>query len=348
MRRAVLALGAMIPLALVAESWCVLWLLSVKQALAPAEILFLVSLHLVAAVCSAEGLRLRFPPGSNEGRGAWRMGLSLSLLLPVFGLAITVVLTARPPPVDDDTEADEDLSPMEHRTVLAEAQRRAEAGLETADLSVETLGDSLKDANKDRRLGAVEALRKMESKEAVQLLNRSLENTIFEVRYHVVEALARIDEKYSQRIAAATEAVAQDPSPDNHRILGEVYHEFASMEMEDPSIQEHLYRSAAGTLKRSILPGFPTPIGVRVKLGYCYERLGRLDEALEKYQSVVDEIPMQTEALLGIARLQFRQAQLGPLAATCRRIMDLKVSLEDHDASAAVTYWGRRSTGEGG
>ena len=190
MKRTLISLAALIPLSLVAEGWTVLTLLTIRRALEPAEIIFLVCLHLVAAMCAAEGLRLRYAPGTPEGAGAWRAGLVFSLLLPVFGLAITAVLAARPTrSVALDT--DDTLSPMEYRTVQAEAERRAEAELETADLSVEALGDSLKDADKDRRLGAVEALRNMESKEAVELLGKSLENTIFEVRYHAVEALSK-------------------------------------------------------------------------------------------------------------------------------------------------------------
>ena len=344
MKRTLISLAALVALALLAEAWTVLTLVSIRHALEPAELIFLVSLHLVAAVCAAEGLRLRYPAGSSEGAGAWSTGLVLSLLLPVFGLVITAVLAARPTRTVALEELDT-LSPMEYRTVQAEAERRAEAELETADMSVEALGDSLKDSDKGRRLGAVEALRNMESKEAVALLSKSRENTVFEVRYHAVEALSRINEKYSQRIAVATRAVEEDPSPEKYRVLGEVYHEFASMEMEDPSIQEHLYRSAVATLSKSILPGFPTPIGVRVKLAWCHEQLGNLDEAMEKYQSVVDEIPVQTESLLGIARLQFRQARFGPLAATCRRILELGVSLSEQEAAAAVTLWGERPRG---
>ena len=344
MKRTLISLAGLMPLALLAEAWTVLSLLSMRHALEPAEIIFLVSLHLISAVIGAEGLRLRYAAGTPEATGAWRVALVLGLLLPVFGLMITAVLAIRPSRTMA-LEQEDTISPMEYRTVQAEAERRAEAELETADLSVEALGDSLKDPDKGRRLGAVEALRNMESKEAVELLGKSLENTVFEVRYHAVEALSRINEKYSQRIAVATRAVEEDPSPEKYRVLGEVYHEFASMEMEDPSIQEHLYRSAVATLSKSILPGFPTPIGVRVKLAWCHEQLGNLDEAMEKYQSVVDEIPVQTESLLGIARLQFRQARFGPLAATCRRILELGVSLSEQEAAAAVTLWGERPRG---
>ena len=347
MRRTALALAVALPLALLTEAWALLTLLSVDRALEPAELIFILGLHLVSAVSVAEGLRLRYPPATPEGNGAWRMGLVLSLVIPALGLLISVVLLLRPCRAVA-LEEEEALSPMEYRTAQAHAERAAEAELETADGSVEALGDALKDRNKERRLGAVEALRGMENKEAVELLGKSLDNTVFEVRYHAVEALTSLNKKYSQRIAVATDTALKDPSPSNHRVLGEVYHEYASLEMEDPSIQQHLLRCALENLERSILPGFPTPVGTRVKLGWCHEQLGELDRALEKYQSVVDEIPYQAEALLGIARLQFRQARFGPLAATCRRILELGVSLEEADAMTAVSYWAKEpDNGEG-
>jgi tetratricopeptide (TPR) repeat protein len=337
--RALLSLLLVLPLALVAEAAALLALLAASGPLEGARIGTMVGLHLFAATLAGEGARLRYPLGEPSAHGAWRLGLGLSLLLPGFGLLLVVVLMLRPPRVVRVKE-DDFVSPMEFRKQQAEAELAAEAQKGTAGVSIETIGDALKDQDKLKRLGAVEALRALQNKEAVELLGRSLKNTVFEVRYHAVEALAGINKKYSERIAKATAALERDPGPRSERALGETYYEYASLEMEEPSIQQHLYRNAVEHLRRSLLPGEPPDPEVLLKCALSLERLGEVEAAWRSFKQTLAAFPRSSGALLGLARLQFQRAEFDQLRETCRALRALdEPALQEAQLSSVLTLW---------
>ena len=328
MIRALLGIFVVLPLAAAAEVMALVYLLSVPGSLSWPQMVILAGLHLFASVAAAEGLGLRFA-GSGKGRssGAWQLGLVQSLFLPGFGVLLTCVMILRPPRTVM-VKMDDMQSPMEFRKQQAEAELAAEADKGVAGVNVEAIGDALKDKDKAKRLGAVAALQAIENKQAVELLGNSIENTVFEVRYHAVEALSTINKKYSQRIADATLDVEDDPSPANHGKLGEVYHEFASLEMEDPSIQAHLFRNAVEHLRLAV-EGGAQDAALQLKLGDSLENSGEHAEARQIYDTVLQYDPRSMEALLGIARLQYRLAHFDDLPVTCRQIL----SIDPHGVS---------------
>jgi tetratricopeptide (TPR) repeat protein len=337
MARRILSLIAL-PISLAAELLALLLLLLAEDSLAGLEILSLLGLHLFASVVMAESLRLSFPAGARQAGVAWQLGLSLSLLLPGFGPLLTAVLVARPPrpPV---AKSDDFISPMEYRKQQAEAELAAEAHKGHAGVQVEALTDALKDQDKAKRLGAVEALRSLENKQAVELLGRSLKNTVFEVRYHAVEALAAINKKYSSQIAEAIKLAEREPGPRSHGNLGAVYFEYARLEMEDPSIQQHLFRNAAHNLRMALPPDGTAPPDLLNKLAVCMEELGEYDEARKTFRAALAVDPDSMEALLGTARLQFRQAQFEQLPQTCRRILNQGADKISQEYINVVALW---------
>jgi tetratricopeptide (TPR) repeat protein len=337
MARTLLATLLCLPLALASEAAAALELLLADGPLGVPEIVACAGLHLFASVVIAEGLRLRYPAGAQSAATAWRTGLGLSLLLPLYGLVVTAVLILRTPRVTRTKLEDISPSPMEHRKQQAEAELAAEAAKGRAGANVEAIGEALKDTDKAKRLGAVEALRALQNKQAIGLLNKSLRNTVFEVRYHAVEALAGISKKYSERIARATAALEGDPSPANHEALGSIYYEYATLEMEEPSIQLHLYRNALEHLRNAFGPQ-PGP-AVLVRAALCLERLGEADAAWRAYKDVLAVRPESPEALLGVARLQYDRGQFDQLRDTCRRLLDIPDATLDDPTSSVLTLW---------
>ena len=327
--RSLVALLLWLPAALAAEGVALLVLMLAEGPLDARELVAVLGCHVFASAAAGEALSLRYRRDDPGAPGAWRLGLALPLLLPGFGLLVTAVLALRPPR-SVRVRLDDFISPMEQRKKQAEAELAEEAGHDRADVNVEAIGDALKDQDKAKRLGAVEALRVLQNKQAVELLNKSLKNTVFEVRYHAVEALAGINKKYSERIAKATSLLERDPSPERERTLGEVYYEYAALEMEEASIQHHLYRNAAQHLGAS-LQGVaqPDPV-VLVKTATCLERLGEVEQAFHAFRRALEQEPGSFEALLGIARLHFQRGEYDQLRDTCRRILDLGVPTSEY------------------
>jgi len=334
--RHALALLLLLPLALVAESGSLLLLVTLGGPLHGTELIALGGLHLFSAVVAGEALRLRYQDTDPGQAGAWRLGLGLSLLLPGFGVLVTAVLVIRTPRTVR-VKVDDFVSPMEDRRRQAEAERAAEANQSKVDVNVETIGDALNDDDKVKRLGAVEALRALENKQAVAMLDQSLDNSVFEVRYHAVEALAGIGKKHSERVAAATAVAERQGTPEAFRALGEVYFDYATLEMEEPAIQQHLYRHALENLRRGIHPGRPGAPEVLQKIGMAQEGLGELEAARQSFRAVLEQRPESFEALLGLARVQYLSGEFAELRETCRRLLELPAG--DPQVSPVLLLW---------
>ncbi|MCK5799575.1 MAG: HEAT repeat domain-containing protein [Deltaproteobacteria bacterium] len=333
--RSLLAIGALF-VALIAEFLALIQLV-LHPTMGLDHLFAILGLHVFASLTIGEGLKLRIPKNHPSGLGAWRIGFYLVFFLPMFGILLGVILTFRPPKVAMQLQ-DDFLSPMEYRKQQAEAELADEAALGHVSADVETVADALKDEDKAKRLGAVEALREMGDKQAVELLSQSLNNTIFEVRFHAVEALAGINQKFSKQIATATQAVERDPSPDNHLILANVYYDYASLEMEEESIQQHLYRNASSSY-RQFLSQKSDPEAM-MKASSCLDRLGERDEALAGYKNVLTADPNNFSANLGIARAQFGAGQFQQLRETCRRILDLTLDRPpERDIAEVLVMW---------
>ncbi len=326
--RTLLAFALVLPLALGAEIVALLELVLAPR-LDGLHGLALVGLHLFSAVAFAEALTLRYPAEDPGADSAWRLGLVLALGLPLFGALLVAIVVLRPPRTIR-VKLDDLVSPMEYRKQQAEAQLAAEADHGVAGVAVEAIGEALKDQDKDKRLGAVEALRALENREAVAMLGQSLKNTVFEVRFHAVEALAGINKKHSDRIAQATAALERDPTPDNRITLADVYHDYASLEAEEESIQQHLYRSAVNSYREAMSQGAQLDLRRRLQLAAGLVRTGSLQQAWHTYPAALELDPESYQALLGVAKLQFRQGQFDQLRGTCRRMLDLAPSEIEH------------------
>lgn len=307
------------------------------------HLLALLGLHIFASALVGEGLKFRFPADHPGALGAWRTGFFVVFMLPIFGVILGAILIARPPRVAMVLE-DEFLSPMEYRKQQAEAQLAAEAALGHVEADVEIVADALKDEDKAKRLGAVEALREIADKKAVELLGQSLNNTIFEVRFHAVEALAGINQQFSKRIGKANLEIERDPTPERHLTLGEVYYEYASLEMEEDSIQQHLYRKASHAYK-IFLDANPQRTDILFKAAICLENLGELPQALSAYKAVLAANPRDLDANVGIARLHYGAGNFQQLRETCRMILDMKLEkVPEREVAEVLTMWAEGRT----
>ncbi|MCB9556591.1 MAG: HEAT repeat domain-containing protein [Deltaproteobacteria bacterium] len=330
----VLAVVLLIPLAAGLEVWATVASFSLEQA-ASSRGLAIFGLHLGATVTIAEALRMRYRKMPHGRRSAWWIALCLSLALPIFGVFVVALLVIKPPPARSLAD-DVGLSPMEHRKIHAEGALAAEAERGTAGVEVEAIADVLKDRNPAKRLGAVDVLRQQESRQAVDMLQASLENTVFEVRYHAVEALAALSKKYSNRIAEATALVEREPTPENHASLANLYFEYAELGVEEQTIQQQLYGQAAQHFGQA--GADPT---YQLRRAACFDKMSRPEEALFAYQAALKRDANNHAALFGLAQIQYRQGLFDALRQTCRRLLACADLPTEH--RQAVQMWAERT-----
>lgn len=336
MIRSFVVVGGLLLAALAAES-VVLWqLMTADDPLTAREILSLLGLHIFAAATAAESLSRRYSSHVSTNVALWNLGIGLSFCLPVYGLLLNAVLILVKPRLVA-AQPSLAMSPVEYRKHQAEAERAAAQQEEVADTSVEAITDALKDQDKAKRLGAIEALRALGNKKAVSLLHQSLNNTLFEVRYHAVDALSVISKKHAEQISQATAEIQQEPSSDNYRRLGEIYFEYASLEMEESSIQHHLFQQAVEYWRQSLDPQEPTAPEVLLKIAVSLEQLHHWEEAQQTYQTILEDAPEYVEAWLGLARLNYRHAQFEELQEICRHLLSLPQ--RDPQLEEILTFW---------
>ena len=299
----------------------------------------LLGLHLFSSVLAAELFRLRMRHSATLAKSAWRLALVLTLLLPMVGLVMICILILRPPRTPE-TPIEHALSPAEERKISAEGELAREADQQPAGQNIEAIGDALKDSEKAKRLGAVNALRKLENRQAVEMLGLSLQNTLFEVRFHAVEALAGIAQKHSQKIGEMTRVIADDPSEENHGKLGDIYFEYAELSMEEASIQEHLYRNAVIHLRQSVPKRAKMAGGTAMKIGLCALKLDALSDARAALRLAAEDPQFAYQAQLALANIAYRSDNFARLRALTRSLLQHEDLNEEH--RDVLTYWSER------
>lgn len=295
--------------------------------------------HFFASVLLAEALAGRYAKAGTSVRSAWQLGFTLSFTLPVYGAVLTAVLVVRPPR-EMIVKEDGYLSPMEYRAQQAEAELAAEADKGYTGATVDAIKDAIKDEDKAKRLGAVEALRQRANKESVGQLALALKNTVFEVRFNAVEALAGINKKYSDRIGAAEAALDNDPCPENHRAMADVCYEYASMEMEEQSIQDHLWHLVIRHGQQAYAEGHAPDTALLGMVAEAFDHTGESEGARKLYAQMLTQNPGDYRALFGMATMQYREGKFDQLRQTCRRMLDLPEAKQDEEHIEVLVLWG--------
>jgi hypothetical protein len=340
MLREVVAPAALVLVALVAELCALMGVVLASPALQPGRLTMVLAAHLVAAVAIAEAARLRLPRGDPSGLGAWRLGATLAIGLPVYGPLLTILLVVRSPR-PTAAKPDADLSPLQRRQQQAEACRVVHRGIKAAPVAgVDSIREALKDDDKARRLGAVEAARQLDGRRAARLLGGALDNTVVDVRFHAADALSGIGQRLAERVERAREELARKPMAAHHARLADLYDEYASLQAEEAAIRQHFYRRALHHYRQaSACRGSSAQPELVLKVGRCLEALGDGAGALDVYRELERREPGGREALLGRARVQFQQQDYPGLRLTCQQLARLPRAAGRGVEAEAAAFW---------
>ncbi len=295
---------------------------------------FLGACHLAGAVAAAEALRLR-APDPTAARSWHRLGLALALLFPILGALGVAWLVLLPPRPKARTEQGETAEVARARAMDQARARDRDAQVVGAD--VQSIVDALHDPDPALRLGAMDALREMKGPEAVRLLQRSLRNTLFDVRFRAVEALGNISQRYSDDIAAASAKV--DASPDDadaHLTLADLYAEYRSLNVEDSVMQSYLLAQSEVHYRRAVELGRGEK-EVLLKLSQALVELDRHGDARAVLE-LRPELAGDPEVLLARARVEFARGRVEAVRTACRQALRSGRAIPE-ELEPAVHYW---------
>lgn len=303
--------------------------------------------HVASVGWCGEALRLRAMGRDAAGRGSFHaMGLLVGAV-PVFGVVSAALLTLGRLRAPGKAAAQKGLSLEQRRAqamAAAQEERRAEQQV-GADL--DSIVDALKDRDKKVRIAAIEALRGDTSVDAVRVLARSRDNTVFDVRMRAVEGLARIAKQYNDGIAALRASLATDPqSPELHRKLAEQAVTYGGLGLEEPQTNRSFFELAVKHAQAAVELGGDDGRAASLILARAWRQLGQYGRTERVYRELLESDEHDVEALVGVAEAQFLQGNFTDLRSTSRWVLRQAGQRLDTATTFALKFWIRASGGE--
>ncbi|RME75391.1 MAG: hypothetical protein D6776_03345 [Planctomycetota bacterium] len=204
-------------------------------------------------------------------------------------------------------------------------------------LEIEPLADALIYGDPRLRRGAVEALRRLGTPEAVRVLRRALRDPDDEVRTLALAALSAIEGQLSRALQAAEQAVQRAPDdPARYAALGRQHLLYAETGLLDPHTRRRHLELAVTAFGRALERSGERDPELLAVLGRCLLLLHDHERALGFYQRAIEARPDDPELLLGRAQALLRLGQL-ELAA-----LDFRAALErglGPPWAEAAAYW---------
>ena len=298
---------------------------------------FLLAAHVTASVLAAEAMYLRFPGRRVDAGGFYWLGLLLTLLLPVFGVVGVASLVIRPPSRIVSRRQSE--SPEEARAMAMEKVADARRSEQQFGADIESVVDALSDPDPALRLGAMDALRAMQGPEAVRLLQRSLNNTLFDVRFRAVEALGEISQRYSDRISGASAMLERDPhNVEKLLALADLYVEYRGLGVEDEAMQQVMLAMSEKHYRRAVDLGcHERP--VLLKLSKCLVELDQIDDAEHVLTQHRPDLADDPDILVSLAAIHFRRGRVRSLRALCRRALRAGSGALPEETARVLRFW---------
>ena len=294
--------------------------------------------HLGAAAMAAESLRLSsLESGFGGSRSLAATAAFLTLAFPGIGSAVVVYLAYFRPSGRRGYAGKASL-----QTQRAEAAQEAQERKRAAQLvegSVRSVADALKDRSKDVRIAAVESLRGDVSKKAVQFLEQSQMNTVYDVRVRAIDNLNTIRDQCRQKLRDSRGQLQQRGGDLNllfdHAILCK---ETAELGIEDTATSHDLYREARACTAQ-ISTQWPDASEVHFISASVLRALGRYQEAEHEYAAILRSEPTNSEAILGLAEVQFQSRDFSSLRMTCRQLVRAKTGDLDAELTQVLRMW---------
>lgn len=312
-------------------------LYALSASLATEALVGFLGLHLGAAGLAAEALRMSAQRSNFSGqRTLAAAGAFLTIAFPALGsLVVVYLVVARP---EGRRSFSGQASQEEKRARAAQEALERKRAAQQVDSQVHSIADALKDRDKEVRIAAVESLRGEVSQKAVQFLAASQMNTVFDVRVRAIENLNLLRDQFRKNLADSRQQV-QDSQNNLDALLDHAKFclENAELGIEDQTTANSLFQEAHSYASQvsAVWPGRE----VRTISASALRALGRHKEAEFEYVEILKQDRTDTEAILGLAEMQFLRRDFHALRTTCRQIMRVKAGELDADMAPVLRMW---------
>ncbi len=281
---------------------------------------------------------IRFRDFKVETNFAW-ITLSLSLILPVYGLLATLILAhvinvaglRRSAYFDVEPE----LAPESYTRLLT---RRTPDIFEMHQeaIDMQSYRDVFKSNDRQLEETAIRKLSKLMTRESVAILRDVVRTATSDSKVMAATALIDMEDRISGRIESLRAQLAGNPGDNACRLeLARAYDLYCYLDVLDRELREH-YRRLAIQEYRSYLIANPRHTRAIYEYGRTLLAAGELDKARRVLSTAVSLAPHDPAAHLWLAEAHYESGDYSSAAAICRRINSF-ANLPDY--MRPVTGW---------
>ena len=194
-----------------------------------------------------------------------------------------------------------------------------------AELSVQPVMDILAGHDENLKRGAIDTLRRIGTREAVNVLKKCLTDDNPEVRYHAHSALTRLEESHTRRIGSAQKALdASTDQPAAHAAYAARCAAYGDSGLLDRDSQHHYVEMARGAYLAAHRLG-ADDADLLMELGRLEMIIGCNDDAADRFREVLSRDPGNPQALLGLAEACFNTSDVSGLHAVTQKMQSARI-----------------------
>lgn len=244
--------------------------------------------HLLCALLSSAGIYYSLArAGRKKKRGnVWLVYFfCVTLLLPVFGLAIAMIsygwqkiISKRPPPVFTDSITVQD-------PIMFQKRRLRSKDLELLERTdIQPFIDILKKNETGLKRSVIRILGSLRSRQTVRNLLTALQDPDIEIRLYAAGILSKLEDSFTMEVKERSTLLSSDPTNEKLKYdLSEVYRSYAESGLLEATSQNFYYNECIKTL----LSINESPLR-NYRIAGAYYKMAELDKALVFVNSAID------------------------------------------------------------
>jgi len=176
----------------------------------------------------------------------------------------------------------------------------------------------MSEASDDEKRGAIEALARLETPEAVEALRTALANDSAEVRFYAAAALSKLEERLATRQKTLERSLRSRPDdPIVDLELARTYFDYAYYHVVDEARRTDFLERALDRARRAAESGADP--GAWLAGGRALLALGRFEEAEALFDRYIEAAPQDARGFLWRAEARFRQGHYRGVHEDCAR-----------------------------
>lgn len=237
------------------------------------------------------------------------------------------------------TTTDDSLENIEEEPLLSEDTADINTILKE-ETNIEPILDILNGDDPALKRGAINLLKEIGSREAIQFLKKCISDPNDEVRFYASAALKKLNDSYIRHIKKVREKIeGEKPSASNLQKLGEIYKKYAESGLCDQSARDYYLGLAKKTFIEAIKLD-PENIEITTCLGYVCMEMKEYEEAEKHFKKATNIKPDHADALLWLCQLYYETWNLKGLVENLQGMSPIDHSeVKDPDNKMLVNFW---------